>query len=239
MRSGRMGRGMRKIFDWRLALLIAFILVLPACKVETSAELYLSDVFSVMESGKPETASINYLIEMPTSDKCRLYGPKIADTFKLEMVEFSRYDCLKRDFRNFLLLSGRIQLVKGTRDANVPAVNFTFSGLSAIGVFKNGDSVAVAATLSKTAFEKVIAQSQRLLDQPLPDFEISRIGFILNNDTKKDVQIAVRAGFIDGQPILNDAKNLKVRSKTEILASNVHEKILNKTGYAPVFLVLD
>jgi hypothetical protein len=89
-------------------------------------------------------------------------------------------------------------------------------------------------------FEKIIAQTQKLLDQPVPlDFEISRIGFTLNNDTKKAVQIAVRAGFIDGEPILNDAVNLKVRTKNEIVASNVHEKLLNKTGYAPVFLVLD
>jgi hypothetical protein len=32
--------------------------------VETSADMYLSDVFSVMESGKPETASIKMVIQL-------------------------------------------------------------------------------------------------------------------------------------------------------------------------------
>jgi triacylglycerol esterase/lipase EstA (alpha/beta hydrolase family) len=123
-------------------------------------------------------------------------------------------------------------------NADATVVNFSFSGLSAIGVYKVENVVSVAATLSRPIFEKLAAQAQNLMNESV-DFQVSQITFVLNNDTKGDVKIAVRAGFVDGEPILNDAITLRGRSKTQIVASNVHEKMLEKKGYVPIFLVLD
>ena len=213
--------------------------LLTGCKIETSAELYFSDVLSVIETGKAEQASINYLIEMPTADKCKLYGQQIADLFKPEMIEFTKVECQQRNFDNLLSLTGRVQIVRGISDADGGHVlNFSYLGLSAIGVYKDGDAIDVFVTLSRSVFDRLTAQAKKAMDQSLSDLELSQITLTINNDTKTDVSIFVRAGFIEGEPILNDSRVLKGHSKSQIIASNVHEKALAKNGYVPVFVVL-
>lgn len=84
------------INDCRRASAVLFAaMILFGCKVETSSEVYLSDVVAAAATGVSEQVTTGYLLEMPTSDKCELHAEKIVELFKSEMVEVSDYKCVR------------------------------------------------------------------------------------------------------------------------------------------------
>ena len=197
-----------------------------------SSEVYLSMIFTALDSGAAQTIPVSYTIEMPTKDKCALYGEKVAALFKPVMTEMIKSDCTSNGLQTFLKIIGRNQLIRITND------EFSFSGLSAVGVQKKNKLIEMSVMVNRDILKTLSAQARSLINDMLPnEVKLSELSIVIHNDTKNDVDALAVAAFFDREPILGQARSLKALSSMNVAASNVHNAALLKNGYALLFYI--
>ncbi|MCU1340459.1 MAG: hypothetical protein JWO19_6040 [Bryobacterales bacterium] len=218
--------------------LIAIVcsLALAGCDVETEGYVYLSDILSVAKTGQTEKAKVRYLVEVPTKDKCMLYGQKIVEIMKPQMPEFTGAGCLRRELQDFVVIEGSISLVNGTL-TGPDNYRFDYQGVAALGVRVQDDGMAeFDLCLAKSVFESLSNQIKQVLERESFDSHISKIEITLDNDTKADFKVGFSAAFVDGDPVIFGSSTFKSHSKGVIRVSDVHAKALEKTGAIALFV---
>ncbi len=227
------------MFNRSALLAIACSLTLAGCDFETKVDLYLSDVLNVAKTGQPEKVTVRYLLEVPTQDKCMLYGPKIVDIIKTQMPEFTGSSCLRRGLSDFIAITGSAPVVRGEPINGGENYSFTYNGISAIGVQVQEDNAAqVSLMMHPSTFADLMARTKQVVGIEYADAKISKIEIILDNDTKKDFKALFKASLIDGDPVIESPATFKARSKRTITVSDVHAKALQRDGSIILFLWL-
>lgn len=232
--------------NFRSALIaIACSLALAGCDVETEGHVYLSDILSVGKTGQPEKVKVRYLLEVPTKDKCLLYGQKIAEIMKPHMPELTGTSCLRRDLQDFVVIEGSTSLVRGTV-TGPDMYRFDYQGVTALGVRVNADTgdhndgyAELDLCLAKPVFETLNAQIKQVLERESFDSRISKIEITLDNDTKTDFKASFSAAFVNGDPVIFAPSTFKSHSKGVIRVSDVHAKALEKNGSIALFVYKD
>ncbi|MBI5262862.1 MAG: hypothetical protein HY852_13700 [Bradyrhizobium sp.] len=97
----------------RFAFVAVCSFSLGGCVVETEATVHLSDILAVAKTGQADKVAVRYLLEVPTKDKCLLYGQKIAEILKPHMAELTDVACVRRDLSDFVAITGSAPLIRG------------------------------------------------------------------------------------------------------------------------------
>lgn len=210
------------------AIMFAGVL-LGACKNEIETNVFVSDLFDTMQ-GTVGIATVSLKIEVPTSDKCRSFAPKILEALRSLDANVNFKECQKISFSDYIVFSSKVSVIDNgkLKDAKL-------DGIYTVLVEKNdrncsiGDCVVYNFGIRQNYKQDYV---KNLVIAAIDDSSISlrtRVGyqFTVNIANDTSIQMYMRpavASFINGVPNfgnLDEAVILNKRDAVEVVMSDV------------------
>lgn len=211
------------------------VLGLTGCKVDQRHEVYIEDVISVADTGKPAAADARFEIELLSQQACERDAAKLTQLLKRHLLGVQDIVCEHRQGQLYARALVR---------AKLPIVRL--EGGSA--TFPPGTVMALAVDRKPVVINVALATSPQLLERLRQDVrtsfmhdigrgELGVTTFIIVNDRADDVSVTGWPAYVEGVPLVEWERQLQRRGKLEVRLSNVMADVFRRKYAVIAFTV--
>ena len=218
----------------RSAVVLAGLLLLSACDVDSRYEVFLSDLIDSLNRPQPPVfVNSTFRVEMSSSQKCNDLKDRLIQILSSYYRDVGEAKCIRENMNDFLAFVAKSPILPYT-DGNL---KFTGGIVSGLAVSRNeAGEVVLYAVIDRARQRTLEAELAQVFSQSV-DIKINSVLIDLNNDSRTDYLIDGPSMFVNGEPVVDYSAKVSRRDKVTLALSDVARSKLSKDGSWPIITI--
>lgn len=220
----------------RAFLAVAVGLLLASCKVDSTHEVFLSQVLQTPFESLPKLdlpVASTFRIEVSSTSKCHDAIPHFQEMLPRYYAKVAEIRCINEGLDDYLTFQARSPIVL-LRDGNFVLGNGSISGL---GAARNDAGELLLYAVVDTARQKALAAELKEEFSPSADIELHAVTAELLNDLPTPVKLRGPASFVNGEPVTSLSRELPPHDRLRVGLSDVSRAMIVKNGAGPIVAI--
>lgn len=214
----------------KIAILFSFVGALTGCKMWADADLFTSDLLSVLETGQPLTTPLELAFEIGSKSECEKVNGGLLPALTDAYGDAESLGCEQRGFDSVALFRVPVEIVHEIENQKADSAQPIF-----IGVYSDVESVVTVAFFQSA---EGVASFRGAIPEELTRFGGKDVEPLLSatiqNDLRGAAKLHLSDVYADGRAIpvqTTKAYDLARRSEVKIVLSDVSNDALAQ-GYS-------
>lgn len=180
-----------------ILLFLVFSLILSACRVDVSSDLYMQDVMAVVDRQETIYTTATLTFEFSGDDD---QMQQVVELLSAQLREAGNFRQEDRNSQTFVLVDFKIPVMYASDNESLNSHPDALGNIFGIILMQNKGGLSAHVAFNQTRFDELNAQVSERLNQSLRVSDcVLRV--YLNNDLRETVHLTVYSVYVDSTPV--------------------------------------